>query len=176
MLSSFLDARRSRRCSAVLTVAMAMLTLLGACRDPLYPHLAAPRALPADGHEAAVVIASVQGSDLHTVHVRWRSGEQAPPIAGFRATLMVPPGLEVVGDVEAQTDAQGDLLRVVHDQRDRVLASGLSTQGFVMGDLFTVRLRGAADRLRLLRLALDEVVDQRGRDRRVATQVREVRQ
>lgn len=158
-----------------VTAALVGLTLLGACRDPLHPGLAVPTTMGADAYEASVVIDPASVGGVHTVRVRWRSGEQAPAMGGFRATLVLPPGVTLAGEVEGQTDAQGELLRVVHAETDRVLATGIATQGFAMGDLFVVQLRGAPDRLRLLRLDVQEVIDQRGRNRRAATLVREVR-
>lgn len=164
---STIDRRRRRLACGALVGSMLMGSLSG-CRDPLRP-AGAPSPLALTGYEAAVIVqpaaASGAGSPVHTLRVRWRAGDHAPPIGGFQAELLLPPGLALVGDVMDQRAADGLLLRQLRADGQRVVATGAAGEGFVMGDLFVLTVRGAIERIGETQLVFRDVVDQRGVDR-----------
>lgn len=147
-----------------------LLVLAAACRDPLRP-VGALTTIAPTAYEVTVQVEPGASPDRHVIRVRWRSGESAAPLGGFRATLLLPDGVTVRGDVANQESARGDLLRVLHTQGARVMATGAATQGFVLGDLFVVEVQATAAQLRGVRLDLQDVVDQSGGNRRSAVRV-----
>jgi hypothetical protein len=170
--TSFVFAERrvgagSRWCLA------ALVGLLGgalACRDPLRP-TGSLTPLPPAGYEAALTVQSTARADVHTLRVRWRAGDAAPLLGAFQAELTLPPGLELAGDVTDQHAADGTLVRLLRADGARVFVTGAAGEGFQMGDLFVLTVRGSAERLQDIRLQLRDVVDQRGTDRLSAVRV-----
>lgn len=158
----------------LLVVGSMLIGTLSGCRDPLRP-AGAPAPLALTGYEAAVILqpvaVSTAGSAIHTLRVRWRAGDQAPPIGGFQAELVLPPGIALVGDVMNQDAADGQLLRQLRADGQRIVATGAAGEGFVMGDLFVLTVRGAIERIREVQLIFRDVVDQRGVDRLATVRV-----
>lgn len=140
------------------------LTLMG-CRESLEPGAAPPKTVAPDRYLAQVIVAPTATADQWIARVALTGGAATTRMAGFRARLVVPSSLTIDGDVNDQSAAQGPLLRVVRADGGDVHATGASAEGFTMGDLFVVAVRGPATALSQLRVELEELVDVRGENR-----------
>ena len=149
-----------------LVLALVAPLVLAGCREPLDPGARPPQAVAPEGYLAQLVLAPGATADSWMVRVVLTGGAAASRVGGFRARLVLPPLLAVVGDVADQGGAQGGMVRVVRVDGAAVHAAGAAAEGLAMGDLFVVTVRGAADALPQLRLELEELVDVRGTDRR----------
>lgn len=158
-------------------VALALSTLLAtACRDPLRPGAVAPVPIPDTGYLLQTVVESAAGSDRSVVRLRWSGGATAALLGGFQATLRLPEGVSVMGDVSAQSEADGDMARVVRDDAGTIIAVGAAVRGLALGDLVVVEVTGAPARVAQLRVELTQAVDLRGADLRARVRQAPVRQ
>jgi hypothetical protein len=149
--------------------------LISACRDPLRPGAVAPVPIPDTGYLLQTVVEAAAGSDRSIVRLRWSGGATAALLGGFQATLRLPAGVSVIGDVSAQTQADGEMARVVRDDAGTIIAVGAAVRGLALGDLFVVEVAGAAARVAQLRVELTQAVDLRGADLRARVRQAPVR-
>lgn len=145
-------------------VLLGALTLTG-CRETLEPGAAPPNAVPSDRYLAQVIVAPTATADRWLARVSLTGGAATTRMAGFRARLVIPSSLVVEGDVNDQSAAHGQLMRVVRVDGSDVQATGASAEGLAMGDLFVVSVRGPASAVSQLRVELEELVDVLGTNR-----------
>jgi len=140
------------------------ISLVG-CHESLAPIARAPQPALADQLVLQLVASAAPEPGMFLVRAVVTVGADAGRVGGFRARLVLPPDVTPVGDVSAQTDAVGDLLRIVRLDGADVLATGVSAEGVTASDLFVVRVQASESALRGVRIEMAELVDKRGTDR-----------